>query len=184
MDFQKQKEIQLAKKDKSKKGSIDEKIIKLCEKINSKPQYFTTSSCAGRIILIKDSKEKKENLILFSSHEKISFDELKRELEKAKEYKNVNFKQEPCILHVVCKTIKDAEELVKKAIFAGWKKSGIKATKKRIICELLSTENIEMPIIRGGKILVEDSFIKLLCKEANEKLKRTWKKIEKLEKLL
>ncbi|MEM2369233.1 MAG: hypothetical protein QXE93_00180 [Candidatus Pacearchaeota archaeon] len=182
--FQKEKIKALSKKDKSSKKTWDEKIKSLCDKINSMKEYYTTSSCSGRIILIKDSSKKKKNLILFRSHNKVRFAEIKKILEKIKKRnKNINFKQESCILHVVCSNIKNAQMLVDKARFAGWKRSGIIASRKRVVCELVSTEHIEMPIIRKGKILVNDSFLKILIEEANRKLERSWKKIKKLEKL-
>jgi len=53
MTFQKHKKDFLNKKDKSKKGSIDGEIKKLVDKINSLENYYTTSSCSGRILIAK-----------------------------------------------------------------------------------------------------------------------------------
>ena len=182
MNFQQRKHNQLKKQDKSSKHSIDDKIALLCKKINSKQEYYTTSSCAGRILLIYAEEQKKPNLFLFVSHDKITFKQLKSELEKTakKTKKLIYFKQESCIMHVACKTLKDAQVLLNKAKLAGWKKTGIIASKNRIVAELVSTEKIEMPIINKGKILISDDFLKLLVSEANSKLERTWKKIKNL----
>ena len=49
-NFDSTKKDILNKKDKSNIGFIDGKISKLCNLINSKEDYFTTSSCSGRII--------------------------------------------------------------------------------------------------------------------------------------
>ena len=46
MNFDKEKKEFLSKKDKSRKGSIDNKIKKLVNKINSLPDFYTTSSCS------------------------------------------------------------------------------------------------------------------------------------------
>ena len=59
MDFENNKRTFLAKTDKSKKGGIDEKILPLVSKINLSKDYYTTSSCAGRIILVKTAEKKK-----------------------------------------------------------------------------------------------------------------------------
>lgn len=189
--FQQAKKNQFSKKDRSDKQNWDKRIIKLCKRINSKQEYYTTSSCAGRILLIKAEKEKKPDLFLFRTHKKISFSELKRELEKVKKKirkregkKLIYFKQEACILHVACRDLEAAQRLIDKAKLAGWKKSGIISTRKRIVCELLSTEKIELPIVDKGKILLSDSYLKLLVKEANKKLSRTRKKIKRFESLL
>ncbi len=185
-NFQKAKFIQFKKQDKSDKGNIDKPILKLVKKINSKKDYYTTSSCAGRIVLIKDSEKKQEGLFLFRTHNKISFSELKRELNnEVKEYRGlIYFKQEACILHVAASSMQKAQEFVDKAKFAGWKKSGIMASRRRIVCEMESTERMALPIADKGKILLSDNYLNLLVKEANKKLSRTRQKIKKLEIML
>ena len=55
MEFQQQKTKQLSKSDKSNIGKWDSKIKCLCNKINKKRDYYTTSSCAGRVVLLKAS---------------------------------------------------------------------------------------------------------------------------------
>jgi len=184
VDFQQAKQNQLSRKDKSNKGCLDKHIKKLCDKINSNKNYYTTSSCSGRIILIKSADKKGKKLFLFRTHDKISFNELKKQLkhiEKSRIKEMVYFKQEPCILHVASRSLADGLKLLMKAREAGWKRSGMIASGKRIILELMSTEHIEMPIVNKGKILVSDSFLKLLVNEANNKLARTWQKIKTFE---
>ena len=80
MNFEKKKKEFLAKKDKSKKGSIDDKIKRLVDKINSLPDFCTTSSCSGRILLlaIPSSNKKNEVEYLFRSHKKIGYNEIKK----------------------------------------------------------------------------------------------------------
>lgn len=53
--FEKQKNSAISGVDFSRKGSIDVKIIDLSIFINNQKDYFTTSSCSGRIILFDDS---------------------------------------------------------------------------------------------------------------------------------
>jgi len=186
MTFEQDKEKQLAKEDKSSIGGLDPKIKELCNKLNKSKDYYTTSSCAGRVILIKNKIDKKPGLFIFRTHNKITFQQLKKELDKTvkNKEKEVGLKQEPCILHVSCRTLEASQKIVDNAKFCGWKRSGIMATKKRFVCELMSTEHTELPIISKGKILVSDEFLKILVKEMNEKLERTWNKIKKLEKLV
>ncbi|MDO8659980.1 MAG: tRNA wybutosine-synthesizing 3 family protein [Candidatus Parcubacteria bacterium] len=203
--FSKRKNDILSKKDKSSIGDVDKKIVKLCEKINKTGDYYTTSSCAGRVILIIDSDEKKPDLFMKVWHDLITFNLLKKELieisKKTKE--NIRFKQEPCILHIACNNLENAKKIYDKGKIAGWKKSGIISLGQRFIVELNSTEKLEFPIISNGKILVYpenykfsgpetlknqkvpgDNFLKIIVKKSNENLKKTWKKIEKLEKLI
>jgi tRNA(Phe) wybutosine-synthesizing methylase Tyw3 len=49
---------------------------------------------------------------------------------------------------------------------------------------LNSSDRLEFPIIRKGKILVDDVFLKLIVKSSNEKLEKGWEKIKKLEKIV
>src|SRR4030043_125275 len=183
MKFQESKKKQLSKSDKSSIGSWDSKIKALCNKINKNKKYYTTSSCAGRIVLIKYLDEKAEDVFLFRSHKKVSFNELKKALEKIKYDKLVEFQQTTCILHVACSSLKDAQNIINKAKQAGWKRSGIMGGKRNMV-ELHSTENISFPIMEKGKILVDNNFLRLIVEQANKKLERTWKKIENLEKLI
>jgi len=89
-NFNNSKKLALTKKDKSNISEIDLKIKDLCNKVNLFDNYFTTSSCSGRIVLIKDDNKKKPGIILFRNHEKVSLENLKKELEiKCKEYKEL-----------------------------------------------------------------------------------------------
>ena len=86
MTFKKEKKEFLAKKDKSKKGSIDNKIKKLVNKINSLDNFYTTSSCSGRVLLLAIPQSNKKNKVhyLFCSHKKIKFNQIKINLKKLK----------------------------------------------------------------------------------------------------
>jgi tRNA wybutosine-synthesizing protein 3 len=178
------KKKQLSKEDKSNIGEWDPKIIDLCNKINKNTNYYTTSSCSGRVVLLKSSDEKQPDAFLYRTHDKISFNELKKILEKIKYDGLVEFQQTSSILHVACASLSDAQDLVTKAKLAGWKRSGIMATGKRFMVELHSTENISFPIMNNRVILVDDNYLKLIVEIANCKLERVWNKIEKLKEMI
>jgi tRNA wybutosine-synthesizing protein 3 len=187
--FEERKKAVLSKKDKSSKSSWDKKIISLCNKINLNKNYYTSSSCSGRIVLIFDEDKKLPNLFLHVNHNLIDFNSFKKILEKMKSKKfnknsRIKFKQEPCGVHVVCKTLNDAENILKKAKLCGWKKAGIISISKNIIAELMSTEKMEFVVCDKEKILVDDNFLKINLKKTNENLKKCWEKIERLEKLV
>jgi len=182
--FQKRKKATLSKIDKSSKKSWDEKVVSLCKKINLLENFYTTSSCSGRIVLIIDNTKKSPGLFIKVWHEKINFEQLKKNLNEINKNGTVKFKQEPCILHVACRNLCDAQKLLDKAKLAGWKKSGIIASKNRFVVELNSTEKLEFPIIKNSKTLVDNEFLKIIVKKSNENLKKSWKKIEKLKNIL
>lgn len=184
MEFEDMKKKQLAKRDISSIGCWDEKILGLCNKLNKKKNYYTTSSCSGRIVLIKGEIDKQKDVFLYRNHEKVSLKELKKALENIEYDGLVEFKQSPCILHVACRNLGDADELVRKAKLAGWKHSGIMAIGKRIMVELHSTEHMDFPIMNNKEVLVDDKFLEIAVREANLRLERAWKKIEKLKKMI
>ena len=185
VSFDKRRADCLGKLDKSNIWFWDEKIKGLCEKINKRKEFYTTSSCAGRIVLLKQEDKKGENRFVFRTHNKTTFNELKDELDKIREKGQekgiIYFKQEACILHVACRDLGDAQELLKKAKLSGWKKSGIMNIGERIMLEMMSTEAIIFPIMDKGRIIINDEFLRLIVKEANLKLEKSWEKIQKLE---
>lgn len=183
--FQQRKIDILNKIDKSSIGSWDKKIVKLCNKINKKNNFYTTSSCSGRILLMIDQEKKGEDLFLFVSHDKITFKKLKEEINKSLAIKkDIKFKLEPCILHVSCKDLEDTKILFEKGKEAGFKRLGIIGTNHNFTFELNSTEKLEFPIIEKNKLLVDDDFLNLIVEDANKKLEKSWIKIDKLEKLI
>lgn len=182
INFAQRKMKQLSKNDLSDEGATDKAILPLVNLLNSKKDYYTTSSCAGRIILIKD-KGKQRKAFLFKTHNKTNIKDIKKVLTSIKTKQFVYLKEEPPILHVACSSIKRAQQLLDKAKFAGWKKSGIISTNKRVMVELASTEIVAAPVAKS-KIIANDSYINFLVSEANRKLTRTQAKIKKFYKLL
>lgn len=183
--FSQRKKDVLLKEDKSSKRTWDKKIAKLCEKINSFEDYYTTSSCSGRIVVMVDQDKKEKDLFLRVYHGLFSLTQLKKDLNKIVENNRlIKFKLEPCILHVACESLEDAQKLLDKAKLVGWKRSGIISFGRNIVLELNSTEKLEFPIIDKNKILVDDDFLKIVVLESNKKLEKSWGKIRKLEKFL
>jgi tRNA wybutosine-synthesizing protein 3 len=181
--FERRKADILKKEDKSSIGGIDKRIEKLCSKINKNPNFYTLSSCSGRIVLVKNQDKKEAGMFSFRSHEKISFEELKKVLSVAGEKKEtLIFKQEPPILALCCKTLEDASFMLDKAREkAGWKNSGIMSLSGRINLELRCTDYISFPIMKDGVLLVGEDFLKILVEESNLRLEKGWGKIARLE---
>ncbi|XP_077882625.1 tRNA wybutosine-synthesizing protein 3 homolog isoform X4 [Ictidomys tridecemlineatus] len=86
-EFKKWKAQCLSKADLSRKGSVDEDVIELVQLLNAREQFFTTSSCAGRILLL-------DGMVA---------------LKKANG--DAVFKFEPFVLHVQCRQLQDAQML-------------------------------------------------------------------------
>ncbi|GMH54076.1 hypothetical protein TL16_g01602 [Triparma laevis f. inornata] len=51
----------LSKRDRSSRGRIDQHAVTICSLINSRPEYYTTSSCSGRFHLYRGVGNKSDN---------------------------------------------------------------------------------------------------------------------------
>ncbi|HLD42453.1 MAG TPA: tRNA wybutosine-synthesizing 3 family protein [Candidatus Nanoarchaeia archaeon] len=173
-DSEKQKALNT---DRSKKGSIDEKIIPLLEKINAKPDHYTTSSCSGRILVMKYGKKKNQAKWLFSSHEPI------QKLPRFKEKGILWLKVDPMIVHVCCRGIESANRLLRagRTIF---RRAGVISIARKTTVEIQGSEKMEMPIMHKGKLLYSEQTISLILHQANLRLKRAHRQIRAFEKIV
>lgn len=185
-EFRERKEKFLEKlEDAKKKKEIDEDILQVLELINSLKNYFTTSSCSGRIILLKPGKTKKDSEILFKEHLKAEYNEILAKIKELieKGIKEIWLKVDPVILHVDCRDLESARRMLDIARESGWKRSGLMVIRPwRYLLELESTERLETIIVYDGKLLPSEEYLKILLKKANERLKRTKEKLRRFFK--
>ncbi|MBS3169723.1 hypothetical protein J4210_04520 [Candidatus Woesearchaeota archaeon] len=174
MTFENEKKTYLGKMDKSKKGEIDPKIKSLLAAFNVLPEYYTTSSCSGRVYLWRGSGKKNELEWLKMSHDLIDLDFL-----KINTYNGlVWLRLEGMILHIACRNL-DAANLLLEKVRQLYKKSGILSASNKIIVEIRGSEFMEMPLYNGEKLLFVgegDWLVGLI----NQKLEKMWNGIEKL----
>ena len=180
--FYKEKEKFKTKLDLSRKGSVDEPIRKLIEFLNSHSDYYSTSSCSGRIILLSkpNVKAKKDIKWLTVSHEKINdADKLINLIEKSLD--NCILKFESAILHICSNNLKSAQKLLSIGIRSGFKNSEISISKKdRIIVAIRGTLGLEIPLSSNGRLLVTREYIEYILQLANEKFDYNSQRIERL----
>jgi len=169
MTFDNDKKNALTKLDKSTKGSIDEPIIPILDLINEMDDYYTTSSCSGRIMIMEPSEERHVDW-LYVVHGKIAVEDVKKHMTP-----NSWLKQTGLILHIACRTPEAAEKMLNGLREGGFKRAGIISTKKHLI-EVMSTEQMAAPL-EG----VEDQYIGTLVREANKLMDRTELALERLK---
>jgi tRNA wybutosine-synthesizing protein 3 len=174
--FEQEKKRILDKADYSKIGSIDHGIRRIVELINSKPDYCTTSSCAGRVTLLERKSDRKDQSSwLLSSHTSVSSMELKDNL---KSDHDVWLMQESFILHVFCRDIDSASKFLAVCKDMGLKHAGIVSTSKKLMVEAIGNEKIETLMMKEGRLLVDDAYIEIIVKECNDRMERNRKKLD------
>ncbi|XP_073348296.1 tRNA wybutosine-synthesizing protein 3 homolog [Pagrus major] len=173
----------LNKLDLSKKASVDEHIEHVVSLLNSCEEYFTTSSCSGRIILIDGAPERsdvqKQNCVwLFVSHKKCNCDDVVCAV--ARSSGDAVLKFEPFVLHVQCRRLDDAQLLHSVAINSGFRNSGLTVSKTgKIITAVRCTHGLEVPLSHEGKLLVEHEYINFLTQIANQKMEENLRRIHR-----
>ena len=173
--------------DRSLIGSVDEKIKPLVDKINSKSNFYTTSSCSGRLLLQSNVGEEKKinSQRVYITHETISpqtmLGAVKSNLDKGDQ---IWLLLHSFMLHVCAKTVDDAKELLDITRKAGLKRSGIISFSDRIMIEIIGTDYLSIPIAEKGKLIVTDGYIIRITEIMNEKLEINHKRMKKFESLL
>lgn len=187
-DEQKTKYLEaLYKPDKSKKGSVDEKVIPIIDMLNDMKDYVSTSSCSGRIDLLSRSKggKKHESEWPYVTHGLADSNKIWNTLqeEAKKEDREVWMKMEAPIMHIMCRDIESAQSLINFATKVGFKYSGIFVTKPgRVLVQIMGCEKIEGLVATDGELLVDQNYIEKITIEANKKLTSAHTRLENLFK--
>lgn len=164
---------------------IDKEILFLLDKINSLADYYTTSSCYGRIVIAESTidNKKKSYQFLGKWHRKVTPDEVNYAIGKHK--KNIlSLRLDPIILHIGCKNMNSANRLLKICQKTGLKRTGIYQIIPRIIIEIIGVDSLQAPLGENGNILAGHEHIAFLIDIVNSKFFDNEKKIECLAKEL
>jgi len=188
------------KKDRMKKledkiceGEVDKDVLPLVKKINSNSDYFTTSSCSGRIAVIEMPRlgDKENAEFLGKWHRKVDIKEVMDAFLKANDNTTVFLLAQSPIIHVRCKNLESAVKLRNLAVESGLKYSTIKSLTLnsqnepvKLVVEILSSENIHVPIASKGKFYPDENYLKFIIENANSALMRAREKLDRFKKNL
>ncbi len=161
---------------------VDIGILPILNIINKSENYYTSSSCFGRIVILEipEIGDKKEARFLGKWHKEIEIDEVISKLKNAKFGQVWILSQSP-IIHIVAKNEISADKILKIAISCGFKNSGLKSFGKRIVAEICSTERLDCPIGCDGIIFCDKKHLELLVKISNKIIEKSTNKLYKLE---
>lgn len=166
------------------KNLADEKIVSLCNFVASTKNFFTSSGCAGRILLIQLPKGESKREASFHRrwHRQFSFGEAKKALQE-KTVGELWLKMEPFILHIGSNTIENARQILAVMSRAGVKRGGIIVAKPgKFLVELQGTQEMSVPLKQGEKILVKDDYLRWLVEKANSKMRKNDEMLRRFEK--
>ncbi|KAM9789136.1 tRNA wybutosine-synthesizing protein 3 homolog [Neosynchiropus ocellatus] len=182
-NFSQWKKQCLNKLDLSLKGSVDQDIAHIVSLLNSCDEFFTTSSCSGRITIIDTVPDsagvQKQNCAwLFVSHTKCTPDDLMASLDKSAGDAVLKF--EPFVLHVQCRRLEDAQLMHSVAVESGFRNSGLTVGKTgKIITAVRCTHGLEVPLTLKGELLVSRQYIDFLSQLANTKMEENFRRIDR-----
>lgn len=156
-------------KEAIKDGKADEPVLQYLSVINAVPEFATSSSCYGRILLLDLPSRKKEDCTFVGKwHRKVTEEEVWKVLENT-DYKKVWLKMDSLILHVSCDSIESANALLKVKTKAGLKRGGIfNIQDGRVQVEIGGTQKMEVPV-KDESILITKPYFTYLIEEANKK---------------
>ncbi|MEM4662774.1 MAG: hypothetical protein QXM75_02005 [Candidatus Diapherotrites archaeon] len=166
-----------------KKGEADELIIELCRFINSKKNFFTTSSCSGRILLLGVKGKGKNNAYFHRKwHSKVKFEDIWNALHENTEGE-LWLKMESFIMHIGAFRRIDALKLLQIKDRAGIKRGGIIAIKPgKIIVELIGTEDVAIPVKLENRIIVSEDFLRDAVMIINRKMEENLARLKIFER--
>ncbi len=164
-------------------GKVDKPMESLCTFTAKTTNYYTSSCCSGRIMLLEKHGSKKcDNLFHRRWHRTVTFEELKEGVNESTKGK-VWFKMEPFILHIGCGTIENAKKILEAMQQAGVKRGGIiLAGDEKFLIEMQGTERMELIVKEDGKNLVSDEYLKKILETANPMLENNFLRLKKFEK--
>jgi len=167
-------------------NKVDKQLIGLCKWFRESEHYFTSSGCAGRVVLlelVKDNNKLDTNLHR-KWHREVTVEEIIEGIETETEGE-LWLKLDPFILHIGCPTLENAKDLLSLMNKAGIKRGGIFSVKEgRYLVELIGSHTMSIPVKSGSKILVEPEYISYAVKRTNEKLALNYEKLSQLEKVV
>ena len=190
LNWDRHKQIVLSKSDKSFKASIDEPILELVDAVNASSNFFTTSSCSGRIMLINEGdcvKRKNGASFKFVSHDIVSLEKASDLLELCTSASgNVFLKLEPLILHIESRTLDLGIRLLHLLKRENQFKHTciVSATNEKYIVCVKAMVKLEIPLVYDSVSIVDLQLLRQYLEIANTRMAENFDAIKNLTRLI
>ena len=176
--------------DRSRAGRVDARCAALVREICASEDFFTTSSCSGRVSVFADRsavdarEERKGGTWAYVSHDPANAREVIEAVGahegadaddgdggdgERSERPTLVLRFEPFILAVEARDLERGAAFVRMARECGYRESGITACEKRVVCSVRCQLRMEAPVVVDGARVCADDAIEILVRVANEK---------------
>lgn len=163
-------------------GYLDARVVPLLEALNSLEEFYTTSSCSGRVTVV-DAEwpwEREESHVVFKSHEKVEAKDVLRVVSVRPLRAYWLIARGP-ILHVVSRDVSSAMALLAVARETGFKHSGVVGrTACGYLVEIMCSPQLIVPLVVEGNALMDRGSTATLINLANLVLEEGWSRLERL----
>ncbi len=171
------------------KDEVDKALVGFLKKFNEKKFYYTSSSCAGRIILLHDLGCKKYSYFAARWHRKVKVEDVLDNVIKFCDGKDAGkgillFRQEPIIMHIIAYDLEHAKNILEISVKNGLKHSGIIAlSNEKYIVEINGNERMSVPLVYDNKLLIEKKdmpqYLSSIIDIANKNFEKNEKRMDK-----
>lgn len=162
---------------------MDPLMIDICQFIAQTKNYFTTSTCSGRITLmdVNEKDEKKENAFFRKWHRKVKLEEVWEGINDNSNIENLWFKQDAFVFVIGTNKMEKTKPIIQACQEAGVKKYGIHHFEKgKVLMEIFGSKGMSVPVKERKEILVEKEYVQKLVEIANKKWIQNNETLEKL----
>ncbi|MEK6820812.1 MAG: hypothetical protein AABY11_00235 [archaeon] len=166
---------------------IDPLMIPFSRFVRETRDYFTTSTCSGRITLmdLNEDESKKEGAFYRKWHACAKASDVWNAIQEKKYTGNLWFKQDAFVYVIGTHNHENVKRIFDACQKAGIKRHGIHYEGKgKILIEIFGSQAMCVPITNGKDVLVNEAYVKEIVKIGNVKWKRNETKRKELEKEL
>ncbi len=154
---------------------IDPLMIPISKFVAKTKNYFTTSTCSGRITLmeLELDEAKRENAFYRKWHRIVRKKEAWNAIQNYEGKKNLWLRQDPFVFVIGTNTTENAKKIFRICQACGIKRYGIHYFEEgKFLIEVFGTQSMSVPVIEKGKIMVDEKYVHTLIDFANQKWKR------------
>lgn len=161
----------------------DEPIIPDLLEIAEMPNYYTSSSCSGRSILLglTEDENKLDSKFLFKKHGIIKdFEKVWKIVNETEQFPNIWLKSDAFIFHFGANGLDCSRKVLEVSRKAGIRRAGIMlAEDGKFMLEVIGSQSMNVPVKLNGKVLIEKDLFFIYLETANKKMEKNYEHLRR-----